>query len=79
MDARYEALYAAVVRQAFADADHGHHGKGMPARQWLELAGLVDADGTSRYGTPSRRPNTITATPDDYNARRRIERAKQQH
>ena len=74
MDARYEALYAAVVGQAFSDAAHDYHGKGMDARQWLELAGLLERDGTSRYGTPRRQRNG-TATPDDYNARRRVARA----
>ena len=74
MDQRYVDLAAAVVRQAFHDAAHDYHGKGMDARQWLELAGLVEPDGTSRYGTPRRQRNG-TATPDDYNARRRVARA----
>ncbi len=79
MDARYEALYAAVVRQAFHDvAHHYHHARHMEAAAWLELSGLVDADGTSRYGTPRRQRNGTTTT-EDYNVRRRIERAEQQH
>ncbi len=52
MDARYEALYAAVVRQAFHDVAHDYHGKGMDAAAWLRLAGLVDPDGMMRYGMP---------------------------
>ncbi len=76
MDARYEALYAAVVRQAFHDAGHDYHGKGLDARQWLELAGLVDADGTSRSGTPRRQRNSTTT--EDYNARRRVVRADEE-
>ena len=56
MDQRLVNLYAAVVRQAFHDAYSDYNGsKGMDARQWLELVGLIDPDGTSRYGTPRRR------------------------
>ena len=58
MDARYEALYAAVVRQAFADVAHGTNGKGMDAAAWLELAGLVDADGSAwGHAEPPARPH----------------------
>ncbi len=78
MDQRYVDLFAAVVRQAFHDVGHGYHGKAMDAAEWLELAGLVEPDGTSRYGTPRRQYKSTTTTEDD-NARRRIERAKQQH
>ncbi len=76
MDARYEALYAAVVRQAFYDAAHDeHHPRPMDAAAWLELAGLVDADGTTRYGTPIRRHAPTTSTIDE-NTRRRWARAR---
>ncbi len=78
MDQRYVELAAAIVRQAFSDAAHCYHGKGIDAAAWLELSGLVDADGTSRYGTPRRQHNGTTTT-EDYNTRRRIERAEQQH
>ncbi len=74
IDQRFVDVYAAVVRQAFADAAHDYHGKGIDARQWLELAGLIELDGTSRYGTPRRQRNG-TATTEDYNARRRVARA----
>ena len=74
MDQRYVDLAAAMVRQAFQDVAHGTHGKGMAAAAWLELAGLVEPDGTLRYGMPSRRPHTITTT--DENARRRVARAR---
>ena len=74
MDQRYVDLFAAVVRQAFYDAAHGQHGKGMPAAEWLELAGLVDADGTPRYGMPRRRHAPTTSTIDE-NTRRRWARA----
>ncbi len=60
MDQRYVDLAAAIVRQAFADVAHGTQGKGMDAAAWLELAGLVDPDGTMRYGMP-RRPGTHKA------------------
>ncbi len=77
MDQRYVDLAAAMVRQAFYDLAHDyHHARHMDAAAWLELAGLVDADGTPRYGMPSRRPNTITATTQDENSRRREARAR---
>ncbi len=78
MDARYEALYAAVVRQAFHDAAHDYHGKDMDAQQWLELAGLIADDGSLPYGTPRRQHNS-TSTTEDYNARRRVARAAERH
>ena len=76
MDQRYVDLFAAVVRQAFTDAAHHYqHPRHMDAAGWLELAGLVDADGTTRYGTPGRRRNTTTSTIDE-NTRRRMARAR---
>ncbi len=79
MDQRYVDLAAAIVRQAFYDAAHDYrHTRHLDAAEWLEMAGLVDADGTSRYGTPRRKPSGTTTT-EDYNTRRRIQRAKQQH
>ena len=74
MDQRYVDLAAAIVRQAFHDAAAGYRGKGMEPRRWLELAGLVEPDGTSRYGAPSRGRSTPTNT-DEYNMRRRLARA----
>ncbi len=79
MDQRYVALAAAIVRQAFYDAAHDYrHTRHLDAAEWLEMAGLVDADGTSRYGTPRRQHKRTTTTEDD-NVRRRIQRAEQQH
>ncbi len=75
MDQRYVDLAAAIVRQAFHDAAHDTtRGKGMDAAAWLELAGLVDADGTPRYGTPGTRHAPTTSTIDE-NTRRRWARA----
>ena len=76
MDARYIDLYAAVARQAFQDVDHDYHGRGMDARQWLELAGVVDADGTSRSRAPRRQRSSSTT--EHYNARRRVVRADEE-
>lgn len=73
MDQRLTNLYAAVVRQAFHDVAHDYHGKGMDAREWLLLAGLIADDGSLPYGSPSRRRD-ITTTTEDYNARRRVAR-----
>ncbi len=74
MDQRYVDLFAAVARQAFHDAAHDyHHPRHMDAQQWLELAGLVDPDGTTRYGTPRRGNNTIAT---DENSRPRMARAR---
>ncbi|HZG68964.1 MAG TPA: hypothetical protein VEZ12_19665 [Herpetosiphonaceae bacterium] len=76
MDQRYVDLAAAMVRQAFADAAHDyHHPRHMAAARWLELAGLVDADGTTRYGTPIHRHAPTTSTIDE-NTRRRWARAR---
>ncbi len=75
MDQRYVDLFAAVVRQAFYDAAHDYeHPRHMDAGAWLDLAGLVDADGTTRYGTPIRRHAPTTSTIDE-NTRRRWARA----
>ena len=71
MDQLYVDLAVAIVRQALYDAARGYHdSRHMDAAAWLELAGLVDADGTTRYGMPSHRRNTITATTEDENSRR---------
>ncbi len=76
MDQRYVDLFAAVVRQAFYDVAHGTtRGKGMDAAAWLVLAGLVDPDGTPRYGTPGTRHAPATSTIDE-NTRRRWARAR---
>ena len=76
MDQRYVDLFAAVARQAFADVAHDYqHGRHMDAAAWLELAGLVDADGTTRYGMPRRGNNTI-ATTTDVRPRRRTARSR---
>ena len=78
MDQRYVDLAAAIVRQAFYDAAHCyHHTRHLDAAEWLELAGFIGPDGTSRYGTPRRQHNGTT-TSADYNVRRRIQRANQQ-
>ncbi len=42
MDQRYVDLAAAIVRQAFSDAAHDYHGKGMDAAALTVLA-LVPA------------------------------------
>ncbi len=67
MDQRYVDLAAAIVRQAFSDAAHDyHHARHMDAAAWLELAGLVDPDGTMRYGMP--RGAGMHKGPDGMNA-----------
>ncbi len=76
MDQRYVDLVAAMVRQAFSDAAHDYlHARHMDAAAWLELAGLVDADGTPRYGMPIHRHAPTTSTIDE-NTRRRWARAR---
>jgi chromosome segregation ATPase len=71
------------VRQAFSDAAHDyHHDRHMDAAAWLELAGLVDPDGTMRYGMPSgagmhKGPHGMNATVGQAaQAARRMKREK---
>ena len=49
-------LLGAVARQAIADAQSGYHGKGMEARQWLMLAGLMSPDGQIPRHNPATFP-----------------------
>ena len=80
MDQRYADLAAAIARQALTDAARGYTSRRhMDARQWLRLAGLMRDDGTTRSGAALKPPgrNRARTSPDEYNRRRRVERAEQ--